>query len=142
MKKYLIILVGIAVIVSACAQGAIEPASLIGITWKLTGYGRVGSPEPAASEEGFITFSTDGTLTGIGACNRFEGDYEVRDNQITLSQLVWDVGGNVYCPYPQMSQESGVYQVLKGTVDFKIKDNTMTITKDEIFLEFETVTGK
>ena len=143
MKKYFVFLFAIATMISACSPA--EPApSLTGTTWKLTSYGRVDSPESAVSEEGFITFSQDGKFTGIGACNRFEGDYEVKNAQIILSSIVWDVGGNVSCPEPQMSQESGVWEVLKDTAGFKIEDNTLTITRKtltqgELVLVFEAV---
>ena len=143
MKTYSVILFAIAMIISACSPS--EPApSLIGTNWKLTSYGRVNSLNPVVAEEGFINFSQDGKFTGIGACNRFEGDYEVKNAQIILSSIVWDVGGNVSCPEPQMSQESGVWDVLKGTVDFKIDDQTLTLTRpltetDALVLVFEAV---
>ena len=41
-----------------------------------------------------------------------------------------------------MSQESGVYTVLQGTVDFKIKGDTPTITSSKNFLVFEAVAGE
>ena len=147
MKKYLFILsllIIASMVLTACGgAAATEPpaaieapaetaASLTGTTWKLTTYGRVDSPEPAVAEEGFITFSTNGTLTGLGACDQFEGNYEVKGNQIVLSPLTWGVGGHNYCPEPQMSQESGVYEVLQGTIDFKIKGNTLTITNTDM----------
>ena len=129
---------------AACAQNRPnEP--LVGTTWKLTSYGLANSPKPAVPEsKGMIIFGADAKVTGIGACNQFEGDYEVKSNKIVLSPLTWDVGGNKFCPEPQMSQESGVWDVLKDTVDFKIKGNTLTITRpltetDGLVLAFEAV---
>jgi len=131
-----------ALVLAACGSPA---PSLTGTTWKLTSYGRVDALSPVVDDsQGTITFDTAGKLTGIGACNQFEGNYEVKGNQIVLSPLTWDVGGNKFCPEPQMSQESGVWEVLKGTVDFKIKGNTLTITRpltetDALVLVFEAV---
>jgi len=128
MKKYLLGLISIALILAACTPK--PPTPLTGTTWKLASYGRVDSLSPVvADSQGTITFDTTGKLTGIGACNQFEGNYELKGNQIVLTPLTWDVGGNKFCPEPQMSQESGVWDVLKGTVDFKIEDKTLTITR-------------
>jgi heat shock protein HslJ len=143
MKKILLVLrwsVLLALVLAACGAPS---ASLTGTTWKLTSYGRMDSLSPVVEDsEGTITFDTEGKLTGVGACNRFEGDYEVKGDQIVFSPLTWDVGGNKFCPEPQMSQESGVWDVLQGTVDFKIEGNTLTITRpltetDALVLVFE-----
>jgi heat shock protein HslJ len=144
VNKFLFVLsllVPLALILTTCGSPA---PPLTGTTWQLTSYGSLSTQKPVVAEEGFITFGKDGKFTGIGACNRFEGDYEVKNNQIILSSIVWDVGGNVFCPEPQMSQESGVYEVLKGTVGFKVEGKTLTITSplsetDGLVLVFEAV---
>jgi heat shock protein HslJ len=143
MKKILFVLSGSVIVALVLAACGAPSASLTGTTWKLTSYGRVDSLSPVvADSEGTITFGTEGKLTGVGACNRFEGDYTVKGNQIVLNPLTWDVGGNKFCPEPQMSQESGVWDVLQGTVDFKIEGNTLTVTRpltetDALVLVFE-----
>ena len=137
MKKYLLILFVIAKLVSACAPRE-TATSLTGTTWKLTAFGRVDSPSPAVPDsKGVITFGADGKLTGIGACNEFNGNYEVKDNQIILSNLAW---GTEPCPEPQMTQE--LAWELEGTVDFKIQGNTLTITNKDMVLVFEVVAGQ
>jgi heat shock protein HslJ len=146
MKKYLIFLVVIATMVSACSQTPQEPASLTGTTWKLTTFGRVDSPAAAvADSEGTITFATDGKVEGVGACNEFHGEYEVKGDQITIGLLSW---GSENCPEPKMTQESTFYDVLSfQTVDFKIVGNTltikrMTLMRGELVLVFEAVSGE
>lgn len=126
MKTYLVILFVIATMISACSPA--EPApSLTGTIWKLISYGRVDSLNPVVADEGTLTLSADGKLAGVGACNEFSGTYEVREGQILFSRFEW---GSTYCPEPQMSQESTVYETLDNhTVDFKLEGNTLTITR-------------
>ena len=139
MKKHLMTLFAIAMIISACSPA--EPAaSLTGTTWKLTSYGRVDSLSPVVAEEGTLTLGTDGKLTGVGACNEFSGTYEVKGQQIIFSDFDW---GSKFCPEPQMTQESTVWDTLnKRTVDFKVEGNTLTVTRpltetDALVLVFE-----
>jgi len=141
MKKYFVILFAITMMISACSP-AERALSLTGTAWKLTSYGRVNSLNPVVAEEGTLTFSADGKLTGVGACNEFSGTYEVKGQQIIFSRFDW---GSKFCPEPQMTQESTVYDTLDNhTVDFKIEENTLTITRpltetDALVLVFEAV---
>jgi len=126
MKKYLVILFAIALMSSACSPA--EPApSLTGTTWNLTSYGSVSTLKPVAAEEGKLTLSPDGKLTGVGACNEFSGTYEVKGGQIIFSHFDW---GSTFCPEPQMRQESTVYDTLDNhTVDYKVEGKTLTLTR-------------
>lgn len=140
MKKYLVILFAIALMSSACSPA--EPApSLTGTTWNLTSYSRVDSPDPVAAEGGTLTLSPDGKLTGVGACNEFSGTYEVKGGQIIFGHFDW---GSTFCPEPQMTQESTVYDTLDNhTVDFKVEGKTLTLTRplseSDFVLVFEAV---
>ena len=135
MKKDLLVLFVISFMLFACAPT--ETSSLLGTTWKLTAYGTVANPIPAESDKGTITFGKDGKLSGLGACNEFSGDYEINGDQITLSPIDW---GSEQCAYPQMNQESGVYEILKdGTASFKIEGDILTITSKNKALVFERV---
>lgn len=126
MKKYLVILFAIAVMISACSPAESAP-SLTGTTWKLTSYGSLTTQKQVVAEEGILTLSTDGKLTGVGACNEFSGTYEVKGGQIIFSRFEW---GSTYCPEPQMRQESTVYDTLDNhTVDFKLEGNILTVTR-------------
>ena len=140
MNKLLVIMFAIAVMSSACSPA--EPApSLTGTTWKLTSYSRVDSLNPVAAEEGTLTLSPDGKLTGVGACNEFSGTYEVKGQQIIFGHFDW---GSKFCPEPQMTQESTVYDTLDNhTVDYKVEGNTLTLTRpltgSDFVLVFEAV---
>lgn len=143
MKKHLVILFAIAMMISACSPA--EPApSLTGTTWKLTSYGSLTTQKPVVAEEGTLTLSADGKVTGVGACNEFSGTYEVKGQQIIFNQFDW---GSMFCPEPQMSQESTVYDTLDNhTVDFKLEGNTLTLTRPlsetaGLVLVFEAVNG-
>jgi len=126
---------------AACAQNRPnEP--LLGTTWKLTSYGLANSPKPAFPEsEGMIIFGADGKVKGIGACNQFEGDYEVKGEQITVGTINW---GSENCPNPDMRQELQMSILLKDIAGFKINGNTLTLTKKmpnghDVVITFEAV---
>lgn len=142
MKKFTLHRISIALILAACAQN--KPASsLIGTTWKLISYGRQDSLTPVMSGEGALILYADGQVTGVGACNEFNGTFEIKGKQITFSHFHW---GSAFCPEPQMTQESTVWDTMDHrTVDFRIEDKTLTITRmmstaDSLVLVFEAVT--
>jgi heat shock protein HslJ len=59
---------------------------LINTTWVLTAYGQPNNLTPA--EDGVATtavFSSDGTLKGFGGCNNFTAEYQIQENQISIS---------------------------------------------------------
>jgi heat shock protein HslJ len=102
----------------------------------------VDSLNPVVAEEGDLTLGTDGRYTGISACTEFSGTYEVKGNQIIFGP--WD-SGSKFCPEPQMTQESTVYDTISNhTVDYKIEGNTLTLTRplsgSDFVLVFEAVT--
>src|SRR5688572_15559151 len=76
-------------ILAACAQNR-RNKSLVSTTWKLTSYGLADSPKPTVPEsEGMIIFDANGTATGIGACNQFSGEYEVKGEHVAVSAINW-----------------------------------------------------
>lgn len=149
MKKYLFMLVTIALALSACssqstqqssAPGA-EPspdadqplpsASLIG-AWKLTAYGPADSPTPAVEGvEAGLTFNKDGTITGTSGCNGLGGDYTVKGNEITFGEFVSTL---MACDEPIMQQEEAAHKVMTGAASYKIEGDVLTITKDDMVL--------
>lgn len=128
MKRYLMILLFVSLIVTACAA---EPGTLVG-TWKLTAYGPENSLTPAVTDaEAILTFGDDGTVMGSGGCNSLGGDYEVDGSQITFSPLTSTL---MACEDARMAQESAVMQVLTGTAGFEIEDNTLTLKNNDMLL--------
>ena len=133
MKKRLLILLIIALAVSACtAQGTEDPASLLIGTWKLTGYDSPDSPTPAVADaEASLTFNQDGSIGGNSGCNRFGGSYTVEGDQVTFSDIVSTL---MACDDPRMAQEDAVHKVLADTATYKIEGNTLTLTNDALVL--------
>src|SRR5512134_1570268 len=151
MKKYLLMLVTIAVALSACSAQSTpqatepsesadqrppteEPAiseSLIG-PWKLTAYGPADAPTPAVEGvEAGLTFNEDGTITGTSGCNGLGGDYTVEGDQITFGEFVSTL---MACDDPIMAQEEAAHKVMTGTAAYRIEGDTLTITKDNMVL--------
>ena len=131
MKRYLISLALLGLIVAACTSGT--SATLAG-TWKLTAYGPKDAPSPAVPDaEATLSFGNDGTVGGNGGCNSLGGTYEVDGNQITFHDITSTL---MACDDARMAQESAVTQVLAGTADYEIKDNTLTLTNSDTVLTF------
>src|SRR5215216_803637 len=155
MKKYLLMLVIIALALSACSgqstpqnmsqgtepstntgqQSATdEPAaseSLLG-AWKLTAYGPANASTPAVEGvDAGLTFNEDGTITGTSGCNGLGGGYTVEGDQITFGEFVSTL---MACDEPIMQQEEAAHQVMTGTATYKIEGDTLTIAKDDTVL--------
>ena len=134
MKKYLLILLLISLVMSACA--APTSSSLVG-TWQLTAYGPTDALTPAVTDaEASLTFGTGGSVGGSGGCNSLGGVYEVNGNQITFSEITSTL---MACEDPRMAQEGFVTQVLTGTAEFEIENNTLTLTNNDQVLVFTAV---
>ena len=132
MKKYIPFLL-ILIILTACTTRA---TSLIG-TWKLVSYGPPDSMTAAIPDaDATLTFGEDGTVGGSGGCNSLGGEYEVTANTITFSDLTSTL---MACEEPLMAQEGAVTQVLSGTADFELNDQTLTIVGDGMTLVFTSV---
>jgi heat shock protein HslJ len=133
MKKYLLILLFMSLVVSACTPQA---PSLVG-TWKLTAYGPSGVLTPAVPDaEAILTFNDDGIVGGSGGCNSLGGKYEVNGSQITFSEITSTL---MACEDPRMAQEAFVTQVLTGAAEFEIENNTLTLTNNDMVLVFTAV---
>ncbi|MEO8356910.1 MAG: META domain-containing protein [Chloroflexota bacterium] len=135
MKRNLLILLFIGVVLSSCSP---QPASLIG-AWKLTGYGPEDSLTPAVTDaEAVLAFGKDGTVTGSAGCNSLGGDYEVDGGQLIFGPITSTLMG---CDDARMVQESALMQVLTGTAEFEIEDNTLTLKNKDMLLVFTSATA-
>lgn len=131
MKKLLLLLLALSLLITACAKE--ESAPLTG-TWKLTAYGPKETPTPAVVDsEAALTFDGKDGVTGSGGCNSLGGKYKVDGNQITFSDVTSTL---MACDDERMAQESAVTQVLSGTADYEINDNTLTMTSGDTVLVF------
>ena len=70
-----------------------------------------------------ITFNSDGTLSGSGGCNNYNGRYTANDGQITISEMTQT---NIFCSSPAgvMEQESAYINALRAAVRFEFPDRT------------------
>jgi heat shock protein HslJ len=136
MKKYLPLLLICILILSACQS----PAAQLTGTWKLTALGPVESITTAVTDaEATLTFGDDGTVTGNSGCNSIGGEYKIEDKKITFDNLTSTL---MACDDARMDQESTITQVLSGTADLEIEDQTLTITNNGVSLVFQRVAAK
>jgi len=132
VKKYLLALLLIVLVVSACtAKNGGAASSLIG-SWKLTSYSRADVLTPAVPDtEAGLTFKEDGTVTGNSGCNALGGNYKVEGDQVTFDQITSTL---MACDDPRMAQEGAVQQALTNTATYKIEGNTLTLANNDIVL--------
>ena len=111
-------------ILSACGSSG-TTTSLKGTSWTLISYGSTGNQTPVAPGIGTsLIFGTDGQVNGNLGCNSFGENYEVNNGKIVFSQMISTM---MACQEPQMTQETTSFQVMTGTVNFKLEGNTLTI---------------
>ena len=136
MKKYVPLLLIFVFVFSACSS---QPTALDG-DWKLIAYGPAESMTPAVTDvEATLTFGNDGTITGNDGCNSIGGKYEVEGKKITFSDLTSTL---MACDDARMNQEGAFTQVLNGTAEYEIDDQTLAITNNGMVLVFSPASAK
>lgn len=136
MKKYIPFLSVLIIVLSACtAQGA----TLVG-KWKLVSYGPAESMTSAVpGTDATLTFAEDGTVSGNSGCNSLGGKYTADGDQLTFMDTVATL---MACDDDRMTQESAVFQILSGTTEYEIEDQTLTIQNNDMALVFTSVPGE
>lgn len=130
MKKLISLLILLSLFTVACRT---EASSLTG-TWKLVSYGPSNAMTNAVPDaEATLTFNEDGTVGGNSGCNSFGGTYEVNGQTVTFSEMTSTL---MACDEPRMSQEGAVTQVLSGSAQFEIQDQTLTLVNGDMNLVF------
>src|SRR5262245_25683703 len=124
MKKYVVVLLAL-LILSACSGG--NSASVAG-TWKLVSYGDPANPTPAAPDVDTSIEFKDGQVNGNVGCNGFGGKYEVKDDEITFSEMMSTL---MFCEGPVGDQETTTLNVLHETATFVLDGNTLTMTSKD-----------
>jgi heat shock protein HslJ len=136
VKKYAFILLILTIFLSACTS----PANPLARQWKLVSYGPAEAMTTAVPDaDATLTFAEDGTVAGSSGCNSLSGEYTVEGSQITFNALTTTL---MACDEPRMDQESAVTQVLNGTADYGIEDQTLTINHDGMLLVFTSVSAE
>ncbi len=122
-KSLLLLMLLIGTLLAACAGSASN--ELLG-DWKLVSYGSTSNPTPAAPNvDTSLTFDSDGRVGGSVGCNSFGGDYKAGKDTITFGAIA---ATEMACEEPLMQQEAAIFNIFSGSTNFKVEDNTLTIT--------------
>ncbi|GGM25497.1 META domain-containing protein [Dactylosporangium sucinum] len=99
---------------------------LTGVRWVVDTLveGDVAGSVPAGAEA-WLTFGTDGKVSGNGGCNQFGGSYTAKGSTITFTGLASTAMG---CLDDRASLESAVLQVLRGEVRWTIDGDHLSLT--------------
>jgi heat shock protein HslJ len=118
----LLLLVVFVFALSACGS----PLQSLSGEYKLVSYGDPSNLTLAAPDvDTSIVFDPDGKIGGSVGCNSFGGDYKIAKGKLEFGPIMSTL---MACEEPRMTQESSVFAVLNGTVDFKLDGSVLTIT--------------
>lgn len=106
----------------------IEPADLVGTTWRVTGTvaNEAVASVPAESTAS-ITIGDDGTVGLFTGCNSGGGDVEVGDDTITFDAIATTLQA---CEGPIDELERNVLAVLQGEVAYEITGDSLSLRTD------------
>jgi heat shock protein HslJ len=106
-----------------------ETAELTGTDWVATGINNgVGGVESlAAGTEVTATFAEDGTVSGSGGCNRFNGSYEVDGSAISFGPIA---STKMACEEPAMGQETAFLAALAASTTYAISGDALELRDD------------
>jgi heat shock protein HslJ len=101
-----------------------ETAELVGTEWVATGINNgVGGVESVAATPAVTaTFGEDGTVTGNGGCNNFNGTYEVDGTSISFGPIA---STKMACDV--LEQESAFFAALAASTTYAINGETLEL---------------
>ncbi len=109
-----------AVFLLSCGGAALgHDMRLEGTEWRF-----VGDIGPAAR---FVSFAGEKRVFGFGGCNRFSGEYEQSDNQLTVKPLATT---RMACP-PDMMKREEEFLAMLGQVHGVVIEHTMLMLLDQ-----------
>ena len=96
--------------------GAAPADALAGTSWNVTGInnGNQAVVSPATGTTVTLVFGTDGTVSGSGGCNTYNGNVAVDGDAISFGPLV---STQMACPQPVMDQETQFFAALAASSD-------------------------
>jgi len=104
----------------------LEPESLTGTTWRLTGYnnGQGGFVSLLRGTEITALFGDDGNLTGSAGCNNYTASYEVEGETISIGPAA---ATRMMCAKPEgiMEQESAYLSMLESAAAYQIRGDAL-----------------
>lgn len=105
----------------------LEPADLTGTEWQATSYNNGQEAVVSVAEGTTITalFDEDGTLSGNAGCNQYGTEFEVDDDEITISDAV--AMTLIACEQPVMDQESAYVQAIVLAATFDLGSDTLEL---------------
>jgi heat shock protein HslJ len=108
--------------------GAAPADPLAGTSWNVTGInnGNQAVVSLAAGSSITLVFGTDGSVSGNGGCNTYNGSVAVDGDAIAFGPLM---STQMACPQPVMDQETQFFAALAASSTFNISGSTLT-TRD------------
>jgi heat shock protein HslJ len=106
--------------------GAAPADPLAGTSWNVTGInnGNQAVVSPATGTTVTLAFGTDGTVSGSGGCNTYNGSVAVNGAAISFGPLA---ATQMACPQPVMDQEAQFFAALAASSTFDVSGSTLTM---------------
>jgi len=106
--------------------GAAPADPLAGTSWNVTGInnGNQAVVSLAAGTVATVVFGTDGTVSGSGGCNTYNGNVAVDGDAISFGPLM---STQMACPQPVMDQEMQLFAALAASKSFQVSGSTLTL---------------
>jgi heat shock protein HslJ len=100
--------------------------SLAGTSWKATGIndGKSAVSSTAATETVTAAFGTDGTISGFGGCNQYNGTFTESGNDLTISGLS---STKVACEGDANTVETAYLAALPKVATWEIAGDVLTL---------------
>jgi heat shock protein HslJ len=113
-------------VLAACGPGTqpVEPASLSGSSWILTGVAVEGEDRPSIDDNASLTFGIDGTIAGSTGCNRFTGGWDAEADRLTIAPGPMTLRA---CPGELATQEAAVLTALGATAAYRSDGQTLAL---------------
>lgn len=109
---------------------------LIGTTWLLQSYGPTDALQSVPPEaQVTLTFTDEGQVNGLAACNRYSGPVTVTDEAIAFGALAQT---EMACAEPLMALERAYLDALARVVRFELTGNQLTLHSNGGVLIFLT----
>jgi heat shock protein HslJ len=114
---------------SAMSSG-VQKDCLAGTEWKLVSFGKAGAESPVLEKTAVtIKFGADGKAGGSSGCNSYGGEYQVRDDTLSLDRIISTK--RACLAQDIMEQEQGYLMALGSAGKFKLADKQLTVFYDE-----------
>ena len=96
-------------------------AAMTGIEWRPT---LLGADEIATDSGMFVLFAVDGSITGNGGCNNFNGYLQTTDDGLSVGELA---ATRMACPQEIMDRELAFMQALQETTQFEMGKDSLQL---------------